>query len=161
MSKTQVFPVEEKISLSGRPSKYSERGVVGKIKKYIRSCIDKRKTPYGEEFALKLGVSYRTLCNWAEDEDKKKFGEWFEILKTIQRLDLKRKSLTGEYVSPIAKILLSAEHDVTEKIKEEVSGKDGKPVEIEQKMSPEDRKAYAATITKIFDKIYSKAEPHG
>jgi hypothetical protein len=62
-------------------------------------------------------------------------------------------------MSPIARLLLSAEHNVVEKVKQEVTGEDGKPVEIEEKLSPEDRKFYSDQITKIFEKIYSK--PNG
>jgi hypothetical protein len=151
-------PVEEKIVMASRRVKYTDRGVIGKMRKYLNECIQKRKTPFVEDFALRLGVSYRTLLNWSKDEDKPNFSEWYEILNTIQKYDLKKKSLSGEYVSRIANLLLSAEHNVVERVKKEVTGEGGSPIQVESTLSPEARKTYSDEITKIFEKIYSKPE---
>lgn len=149
-------PLPEKLEYAGRTSTYSKRKTIEKMRKYIRKCIDKGVPPFLEEFALSLGVSYDTLRNWSLDDTKPEFAEMYHILLTVQKLDLKRRSLSGEYMSPIARLLLSAEHNVVEKVKQEVTGEDGKPLEIEEKLSPEDRKFYSGQITKIFEKIYSK-----
>ena len=159
IKKTVFPPLPEKIEYAGRPSLYSKRKTNEKLRKYIRKCIEKRVPPFLEEFALSLGVSASTLKDWAKDETKPEFAEMYEILLTVQKLDLKRRSLSGEYMSPIAKLLLSAEHNVVEKIKQEVTGEDGKPVEVQQVIPPEDRKTYGKLIKNIFEKIYSK--PNG
>ena len=164
-AKTKISPTpgkpEDVIVLAGRKSTYNARGVIGKMRKYLNECIQKRKTPFAEDFALRLGVSFVTLWKWAHDDTKPEFAEWYEILMTVQKYDLKKKSLTGEYVSRIANLLLSAEHNVVERVKKEVSGEDGRPIEVEQKLSPEDRKLYSEEITKIFEKIYSKSNSNG
>lgn len=154
------LPIEDKIELAKKQiTKYSPRHTIERMRNYLRECIDKRKTPFSEEFALKLGVSERTIRNWANDEDKPEFSEWYEILKTIQKLDLKRKSLSGVYISRIGNLLLSADHGIVETVKREIGGMDGNPIEVTQTLSPEDRKAYSDQITKMFEKIYSK--PNG
>lgn len=156
---TPAFPgLPEKFVFAGRPSTYSKRKTVERMRKYIRKCIDKRQTPFLEEFALSIGVSYDTIRRWSLDDTKPEFAEMYQVLLTVQKVDLKKKSLTGEYVSPIAKLILSAEHNVVERVKQEVTGEDGKPLEIEEKLSPEDRKFYSDQITKIFNKIYSKPD---
>lgn len=159
--KTRETSFKGKIVLAKRRSKYTSRGVITKLKKYLRKCIEKQETPFVEHFALLLGVSDRTLYNWSIDKEKPEFHEWYAILKTIQKLDLKRKALSGLAVSKIASLILSAEHNVVERVKREIANEDGKPFVIEQALSPEDRKRYSKKITELFNEIYSKKAKDG
>lgn len=146
-----------KIKMPGRPSKYTSR-VIGKTRAFLKKCIDTNRTPFIEALALEFGVSDRTLYNWAHPKDgiDNEFTEIYEILKTIQKLDLKQKGLLGIYENPVVKMLLSAEHNVVERIKKEVSGEDGDSIKVEHQLSPEDRKTFSDEITQMFEKFYSK-----
>lgn len=145
------------ISLPKRPTKYTFRTPL-KTREYIKRCIENGKTPFAEELALELGVSGRTLRNWAHPADGSTTGftEIYEILMTVQKLDIKKKALLGKYESPIAKMILSAEHDVVERFKKEVTGEDGGAIKLESSISPEQRKEISDEITKIYEKVYSK-----
>lgn len=145
-----------KISMPGRPTKYTSR-TIGKTRAFIKKCLDEGRTPFVEELALEFGVSDRTLYNWAHPADgiDNEFSEIYEILKTVQKLDIKKKSLLGKYESPIAKLILSAEHNVVERVKKEVTGEDGKAIQVESNMTIEERKQYSGALTKLFEKIYS------
>lgn len=146
-----------KISMPKRATKFNSR-TVGRTRAFIKRCIDEGKTPFVEELALELGVSDRTLYNWAHPKDgiENDFTETYEILKTVQKLDIKKKALLGKYESPIAKLILSAEHNVVERFKKEVTGEDGGAVKVETALSAAQRKEYADQITKLFEKINSK-----
>jgi hypothetical protein len=146
-----------KIEMPGRPTKFTSR-TPGKCRAYIKKCIEEGRTPFAEEFALELGVSSRTLRNWAHPSDGSStpFTEIYDILMTVQKLDIKKKGLLGKYETPIAKLLLSAEHDVVERIKKEVTGADGDALHVETALSPEDRKKLAEEITKAVENINSK-----
>lgn len=146
-----------KITMPGRPTKFSTR-TVGKARAYVKKCIDEGRTPFAEEFALQLGVSGRTLRNWAHPADgsETKFGEIYDVMMTVQKLDIKKKALLGKYESPIAKLLLSAEHDVVERFKKEVTGKDGESIKVETAMTPAQRAEAAKAITKVFEDMNSK-----
>ena len=146
-----------KISMPKRPTKYTER-TPGKVREFIKKCIDEGRTPFAEELALELGVSSRTLRKWAYPADgtTNDFTEIYEILMTVQKLDIKKKALLGKYESPIAKLILSAEHDVVERFKKEVTGEDGGTIKVETALSPEQRKDLADEITKAVEKMNSK-----
>jgi len=145
-----------KIVLAAKMTKYTKR-TMKKTRAYIQDCLQKGKTPFIEELALKFGVSDRTVYNWAHGVGKhEEFTELYEILKTVQKLDIKKRSLVGEYENPIAKLILSAEHNVVERYKKEVSGVDGEPIQVESNVTPEARKQYAEEITKIFENMNSK-----
>jgi len=152
-----IIDPDLKIQMPGRPTKFTSR-TPGKAREYLKQCVEQSKTPFAEEFALQLGVSGRTLRNWAHPADGSTtdFTEIYDILMTVQKLDIKKKALLGKYESPIAKLLLSAEHDVVERFKKEVTGTDGDPIKVEQSLSAEQLKDYQKTITDIFEKIYSK-----
>ena len=145
-----------KLIFIGKTTKYTHR-TIPKTRAFIQKCIKEDRTPFLEELALELGVSGKTLYNWAYPKDgiANEFTEIYDLLQTVQKLDIKRKALVGKYESPIAKLILSAEHNVVERIKKEVTGNEGEAIQVESKLSPEARKEYSDQITKIFEKIYS------
>lgn len=135
----------------GRPTKYSP-SVVKITRKYLNSCIENDECPFAEELAMKLGVNDSTLWNWSKKFEE--FSEIYGMLFTLQKLVLKRKGLSGEYVSKAACLLLSADHNVSEKRKMELNAK---VVEEKQlNLTPDQRKYYSEAITKIFEHIYSQ-----
>lgn len=135
----------------GRPTKYSHK-VVKFTREYLNSCAKNNLTPFGEELALKLNVSDSTLWNWRQTHTE--FDEIYELLLTFQKLDLKKKALSGQYVSKVACLLLSNDHNVTLKHKMELRAN-----VVEEKvfsLNPSQRELYSKAITKIFEQIYSQ-----
>jgi len=149
----KTFEVEAIRFKAGRPTKYTDRESPKQLREYLRECANAKKTPFIEEFALKIGVDERTAKAWVGKHTK--FENEYNKLLTMQKFDLKRRALSGEYVPKIAELLLSAEHDVVMRIKKEVGNLDGKPLQVEQTLSPSQIKEYSETITGIFEKIYS------
>lgn len=138
-------------SSRGRPAKYSHK-VVRVTKDYLMSCAKSNETPFCEELALKIGVNDATLWRWANTHSE--YEEIYQMLLTFQKLDLKRKALSGQYVSKIASLLLSNDHNVTLKQKTELEAKviDDKT----DSLTPQQRKTYSEAITKVFEQIYSQ-----
>ncbi len=109
----------------GRPTKYSEE-VLEQAREYIASCVDKVtkyqvgedkdgnptygfkcevRMPTAEGLASHLGVSRKTLYNWADKNE-----EFLHILEAINQEQVKRlidKGLSGDYNSTIAKLVLA------------------------------------------------------
>lgn len=136
----------------GQDVHYSD-DIVDKLREYVDKCCAETKMPMVEEFALSLGVSSNTLYVWAKKYPE--FAEEKEIMMTVQKMDLKRNFLVGNYVTKAASIILSAEHDVIEKTRNEVGGLNGEPIRTETRLPPDQQKFYSEQITKLFEKIYS------
>lgn len=129
----------------GRPSKYSEK-VLDQVEEYLNECVDEYeewhktrgeksdtyervlnvKLPTYEGLALKLDVVVDTLLEWASVHSE--FSVSLAKLKQLQKRVLIQKSLSGEYNPTIAKLILSANHDVVEKREMDVTS-GGKPIE--------------------------------
>lgn len=152
-------PTKAIVPKVGRPTMYDPKETPKKVQAYVDKCIVEGKTPFIEEVALLFGVSEQTITRWAYpiDGSVSSFAETYQILLTVQKLDLKKKSLSGVYVSAIGRLLLSADHGVVERVRKEVTGEDGDPIKVESSLPPEQFKEYSGTITKMFEKIYSKA----
>lgn len=104
----------------GRPTKYKPE-YCAQADEYIKHCQDKERKgkkllvnlPMIEEFALELDVNESTMYEWA-----KKYPEFSKALKKIKQAQQKRlvsKGLSGEYNPLIAKLVLSANHGMTER----------------------------------------------
>ena len=126
----------------GRPSEYKEE-FIGKVDEYIRSCTDeynpvltgvsiKGNEFYGKErlkvniptiegFAQFIGFSKKSIYNWAEQNIA--FLHALEKIEDEQKNRLIAKGLSGEYNSTIAKLILSANHNMREKSDIESGGK--------------------------------------
>lgn len=92
---------------AGRPTKYSQE-MVDKAIHYLDNYKD-----YGDVvptvvgLAIVLSVHSDTLYIWAKDEKK---PEFFSILKSVedrQHNELVKGGLTGEFTSPITKMMLT------------------------------------------------------
>ena len=144
-----MFEPEKKIEVKfGRPTKYSFE-VIKATEEYLSLCSEKKETPFYEELALKLGVGVDTMRIWADKYEEFKIP--YRQLKEFQKLDIKRKGLKGQYASRMAALLLSAEHDVVPVMRKEVSGVDGKAIEVESKLSPEQEKKISDGIVKLVE----------
>ncbi len=90
-----------------RPTDYNA-STVPQARKYLVSCKDTVKEvnlPTAEGLALYLGVSRKTLYNWADEHD-----EFLHILDTLNAEQAKRlinNGLSGKYNSNIAKLVLA------------------------------------------------------
>lgn len=117
---------------TGRPTKYNDQ-VVPKTLKYIEQCedhfydyvrseSDKGSTqeqkvwaniPTVEGLALEIGVHVDTLYEWAKHHPR--FSEALRALVSKQKKMLIRGGLSGYYNPTIAKLVLSANHGMTER----------------------------------------------
>ena len=123
----------------GRPSKYSP-DFIKVAEDYLIACAKNDETPFIETLALKFSCDDSTLWNWQEAHEE--FREVYRKITTYQKLDLKRKGLSGEYTSKIVYVLLSADHNVIEKQRQEVTGANGGAVEFKDTLTPEIRREY-------------------
>lgn len=116
----------------GRPTKYSAK-IIPQLEVYLNDCVDEYeewhktrgeksdtfertlnvKLPTYEGLALHLGVNTDTLMEWKDVHPE--FSVSLKRLKELQKKVLMEKSLSGEYNPTIAKLILSANHDVVEK----------------------------------------------
>jgi hypothetical protein len=131
----------------GRPSEYKPE-YCQKVDEYLQSRQDedvkvvkqasiekgyemydtklKVKLPTIEGFALFIGVNKTSLYEWEKIHDE--FSNALGKIRTEQQQRLLDKGLSGEYNSTIAKLVLSANHGMSEKTIQEVTGKDGEPL---------------------------------
>ena len=80
--------------------------------------------PTFEGFAIKIGVTARTLENWAENYPST-FGMAYEMAKDIQKNMIVVNALGGRYNGNFAKFIASAQFDMAEKTKQEIGAGDG------------------------------------
>ena len=136
--KTIIKPKREQKGPGGRPSEY-DPSFVKKVDEYLANAVDKViaipgtgfrtevQLPKREGFAKYLGVTRQTLDNWS-----KEYPEFFDALERIdaeQKDRVINKGLSGDYNPTIAKLILSANHGMAEKSSQEISGKDGGPID--------------------------------
>lgn len=130
----------------GRPSKYND-GVLDTTKQYLEDCIKGGNTPFVEELALLLGVTERTLFNW--EKKHKRYTRLHRKMVMLQKLDIKKKALSGQYVNRIAAIILSSDHNIVEVKRREHTGKDGEPIDVKSQLTPKQEKVMAAGIATV------------
>lgn len=116
----------------GRPTKYSAN-MLKKAREYIEQCVDeytefhksrgsqsnsferivKVKLPSIEGLSLFLGVTRSTVYLWRDNYQD--FSDTLDEIEALQRERLITGGLGGDYNSTIAKLVLSANHGMTEK----------------------------------------------
>lgn len=111
----------------GRHSEFKEE-YISQVDEYLASCIDKEpyrdsegqqiertvKIPTVEGFALFLGVNKSSLYKW-EAEQSEDFSDALDKIRIEQRERLINNGLANRYNSTIAKLVLSANHGMSEK----------------------------------------------
>lgn len=93
----------------GRPTEYSDE-VVEKAEQYLH--LERGKDldeviPSIEGLALYIERARSTIYEWIKDEDKKAFSDIVAAILEKQGKTLLNKGLTGEFASPIAKVILT------------------------------------------------------
>ena len=73
-----------------------------------------------------LKVGRNTIYDWASQEDKTEFSNIIELILSEQEQRLTSNGISGEYNSVIAKLLMT-KHGYSDK--QELTGKDGNPLE--------------------------------
>jgi hypothetical protein len=128
---------EKPKDLGGRPCLYCQnKDKYQKIAdEYIAWSLveqkDKRRIPYTEELALKLGHHRESIMNWANNEaEHPQFFDTIKILQTIQALRLQQRTL-GRYNPTGAIFLLKANHNFMESEKKILAGDRTEPLTIE------------------------------
>ena len=115
----------------GRPTKLTEE-IIKQAENYIAGDWEKLKhvMPSAVGLAKVIGVSKKTLYNWADNNDD--FLHILAELNTEQEFTLLNKGLTGEFNTAITKLVLT-KHDYSDKVSQDVTSSDGsmKPTIIE------------------------------
>lgn len=112
--------------VTGRPTDYSEDMII-KAQDYLESCKDsfidnKVNLPTIYGLALYLHVNKDTLYEWA-----KKYPDFSVALKDIEQTQAQRllnEGLAGNYNPTIAKLILSANHGMKERVDTTTNDKD-------------------------------------
>lgn len=86
--------------------------------------------PTFEGFAIKIGVTSRTLENWAAAYPTT-FGAAYERAKDVQKNMLIVNGLGGRYNSKFAQFVASSQFDMAEKSEQKISGIEGIDLNIE------------------------------
>lgn len=117
---------------AGRPTKYTNE-MPGKVDEYLAGCVDSYTTfhktvgdksdtyerikqiklPSVAGLARFIGVGKSTLYRWADEN--KEFRDSLDDLVEEQEKRLLEGSISGEYNSTIAKLILSSNHGYAEK----------------------------------------------
>ncbi len=111
-----------------RPSEYLDE-YVSKVDEYLLLHKDEEidskklrvKLPTIEGFALFIGVSKKSLYNWSEEHPE--FLHALGKIETEQKERLINSGLSGDYNSTIAKLILSANHGMSEKTETDITSK--------------------------------------
>jgi len=115
----------------GRPTKLTEE-IIKQAENYIAGDWEKLKhvMPSAVGLAKVIGVSKKTLYNWADNNDD--FLHILAELNTEQEFTLLNKGLSGEFNTAITKLVLT-KHDYSDKVSQDVTSSDGsmKPVVVE------------------------------
>jgi hypothetical protein len=106
--------------MAGRPTKYKDEYC--DYSKYLAKCEDAGELPSLCGYACFLDVAESTLELWQSKH--KQFSGSLSKLLTIEKKTLINKGLNGTYNATIAKLLLSANHDMKEQsiVEEKISG---------------------------------------
>lgn len=121
---------EKKKNLGGRPTDYCED-----LLKQCHDYLENYNTKYNdmipsvEGLASHIGRARSTMYLWAKDENKAAFIDILAQINETQKKVLINKGLSGEFNSNITKLVLGV-HGVSERLHQEHSGPDGKPIEI-------------------------------
>jgi hypothetical protein len=112
----------------GRPTKYKPE-FCEMVDDYLEKCVDttdengklKVNLPTVEDFADFLKVGERTLHDWKDQYPE--FSQSLSKLVNAQKKKLLSNGLAGTYNPTIAKLVLSANHGMSEKTQTDITSK--------------------------------------
>lgn len=116
----------------GPPSEYKEEYATTKLQEYLEQSKDtyikgpafgkklKVRLPTIESYSLFLNVDESTMYKWAKEN--KDFDKALSEIKKIQKKRLMNMGLSGDYNPTIAKLILSANHGLSEKTEQKITG---------------------------------------
>ena len=117
MTTKQEQKTEEVKHPGGRPSEYKPE-YVEKVDDYIRLSLKQNKAttelPTLAGLAIYFDKAVNTLKNWGKEHPE--FLTALRILQAYQKRELINRGLLGTYNSTIAKLILSSNHMMTERI---------------------------------------------
>ena len=117
---------------AGRPTSYTKK-LVKAAWDYVNdgwiAAGDKVPTVAG--LACEIGVHRDTCHEWAQD-DSKQFSDILQAIAQKQERELVNNGLTGDFVAPITKMMLT-KHGYSDKVEQDHTSSDGsmKPQVIE------------------------------
>ena len=111
----------------GRPSKYSPEKI-DILASYLAKCEKDNEIPLREKFALSIGVLPDTLAYW--ERNNHKFSSAIKKLDSAQKAYLMQNALNGTKKEATSIFLLKANHGMMETSRQEITGKDGKDLNI-------------------------------
>jgi len=118
---------------AGRPTSYTKK-LVKAAWDYVNdgwiAAGDKVPTVAG--LACEIGVARETCHAWAKDESKE-FSHILQAIAQKQERELVNNGLTGDFVAPITKMMLT-KHGYSDKVEQDVTSSDGS-------MTPKDTSA--------------------
>ena len=125
---------------AGRPTKYNKE-VLEKAREYLVVWRDGEDViPSIEGLAEYIERARSTIYDWATHEDKQEFSDTLDRINELQKRTLINQGLKGEFNSNITKLALG-NHGMTEKLQQEISGRDGEEIKIIERViidSPKD-----------------------
>lgn len=101
----------------GRPTKLT-KALIAEGWQYLEdtgTMLPNALLPTVEGLALRLGVSRDTIYEWEANGGNQEFSDIVAKLRALQGEKLIQKSLSGQYNSTIAKLILSGKHGYVEK----------------------------------------------
>lgn len=123
---------------AGRPTS-KPKDLKDLVENYIRDCkdnftgqVNKVELPTISGFARRIGFNESTMYEWAKNDEE--FSKSLNDIKDEQRNRLLNQGLAGNYNSTIAKLVLAANHGMSDK--QEISGDSNAPLVV--KISKED-----------------------
>ena len=107
--------------MAGRPTKYkAEYSTDEFLDGYIASCLPENKLVSLSGYSVYIGVCEDTLQEWRKVHPS--FAVTLSVLKQLSKEMLINKGLNSTYNSTIAKLMLSSNHGMTEKLDTKLSG---------------------------------------
>jgi len=117
MTTKQEQKTERKKHPGGRPSEYKPE-YVEKVDEYIQLSLKQNKTTTELPTLVGLAIYFdkvvNTLKNWGKEHPE--FLTALRKLQAYQKRELINRGLLGTYNSTIAKLILSSNHGMTERI---------------------------------------------
>jgi len=114
---------------AGRPTKYT-KALIDKCYQYMDDYQGLGDViPSHVGLFIFIGISKTCAYDWQKEEDKKEFSAILDKLMIMQERALFNGGLSNNMNSAIVKLALG-KHGYSEKSQQEITGKDGEPVSI-------------------------------